>query len=227
MADTLVQNRDVLIIPCWRRPEFLWHCLDNLRRAEGIGDLHVLVSSRGASVTRSRCRRIARNRAPNVRDGGARFPALALRGAGVAAAVVLLDRRAQHQPRGAGGRRPRGLLRHDARLLLARRVLRALGDRAASISRMVCRARWADPAHPGGAGGAPSDTAARFPCRFLGDRRDQRCPVRIARSARPMPPMRPCLAKRARSRNLAPETRRVRAYGACGVTPERSEEKAA
>jgi hypothetical protein len=39
---TLVQNRDVLIIPCWRRPEFLWHCLDNLRRAEGIGDLHVL-----------------------------------------------------------------------------------------------------------------------------------------------------------------------------------------
>ena len=42
MADTLVQNRDVLIIPCWRRPEFLWHCLDNLRRAEGIGDLHVL-----------------------------------------------------------------------------------------------------------------------------------------------------------------------------------------
>jgi hypothetical protein len=42
VADTLAQNRDVLIIPCWRRPEFLWHCLDNLRRAEGIGDLHVL-----------------------------------------------------------------------------------------------------------------------------------------------------------------------------------------
>jgi hypothetical protein len=42
VADTLVQNRDVLIIPCWRRPEFLWHCLDNLRRAEGIGDLHVM-----------------------------------------------------------------------------------------------------------------------------------------------------------------------------------------
>ena len=42
MTDTLVQNRDVLVIPCWRRPEFLWHCLDNLRRAEGIGDLHVL-----------------------------------------------------------------------------------------------------------------------------------------------------------------------------------------
>jgi hypothetical protein len=42
VTDTLVQNRDVLVIPCWRRPEFLWHCLDNLRRAEGIGDLHVL-----------------------------------------------------------------------------------------------------------------------------------------------------------------------------------------
>lgn len=34
--------RDVLLIPCWRRPEFLWHCLDNLSRAEGIGDLHLL-----------------------------------------------------------------------------------------------------------------------------------------------------------------------------------------
>jgi hypothetical protein len=42
VADTLTRNRDVLVIPCWRRPEFLWHCLDNLRRAEGIGDLHVL-----------------------------------------------------------------------------------------------------------------------------------------------------------------------------------------
>jgi hypothetical protein len=42
VTDTLAQNRDVLIIPCWRRPEFLWHCLDNMRRAEGIGDLHVL-----------------------------------------------------------------------------------------------------------------------------------------------------------------------------------------
>ncbi|HEY4973093.1 MAG TPA: hypothetical protein VII41_05750, partial [Steroidobacteraceae bacterium] len=34
--------RDVLVLPCWRRPEFLWHCLDNLTRAEGIGDVHVL-----------------------------------------------------------------------------------------------------------------------------------------------------------------------------------------
>jgi hypothetical protein len=35
-------TRDVLLIPCWRRPEFLWHCLDNLSRAEGVGELHVL-----------------------------------------------------------------------------------------------------------------------------------------------------------------------------------------
>jgi hypothetical protein len=32
----------VVLVPCWRRPEFLWHCLDNLSRAEGIGQLHVL-----------------------------------------------------------------------------------------------------------------------------------------------------------------------------------------
>ena len=35
-------ERDVVVIPCWRRPEFLWHCLDNLVRAEGIADQHVL-----------------------------------------------------------------------------------------------------------------------------------------------------------------------------------------
>jgi hypothetical protein len=34
--------RDVVLIPCWRRPEFLWHCLDNLSQAEEIGALHVL-----------------------------------------------------------------------------------------------------------------------------------------------------------------------------------------
>jgi hypothetical protein len=35
-------TRDVVLIPCWRRPEFLWHCLDNLSQAEGIEQLHVL-----------------------------------------------------------------------------------------------------------------------------------------------------------------------------------------
>ena len=34
--------KDVVLLPCWRRPEFLWHCLDNLTRAEGIGAVHVL-----------------------------------------------------------------------------------------------------------------------------------------------------------------------------------------
>lgn len=34
--------RDVVLIPCWRRPEFLWHCLDNLSQAEGIEELHLL-----------------------------------------------------------------------------------------------------------------------------------------------------------------------------------------
>jgi hypothetical protein len=34
--------RDVVLIPCWRRPEFLWHCLENLTRAEGIEQLHVI-----------------------------------------------------------------------------------------------------------------------------------------------------------------------------------------
>ncbi len=35
-------GRDVLVLPCWRRPEFLWHCLDNLTRADGFGSVHVL-----------------------------------------------------------------------------------------------------------------------------------------------------------------------------------------
>jgi hypothetical protein len=35
-------EKDVVVLPCWRRPEFLWHCLDNLTRADGIGGVHVL-----------------------------------------------------------------------------------------------------------------------------------------------------------------------------------------
>jgi hypothetical protein len=35
-------DKDVVVMPCWRRPEFLWHCLDNLTRAEGIEDVTVL-----------------------------------------------------------------------------------------------------------------------------------------------------------------------------------------
>lgn len=36
-------KKDVLVLPCWRRPEFLWHCLDNLTRSEGIDSVHVLL----------------------------------------------------------------------------------------------------------------------------------------------------------------------------------------
>lgn len=36
-------QRDVVVLPCWRRPEFLWHCLDNLAKAEGIADIMVIV----------------------------------------------------------------------------------------------------------------------------------------------------------------------------------------
>lgn len=36
-------ERDVLLIPCWRRPEFLWHCLHNLSQADGAAELRVIV----------------------------------------------------------------------------------------------------------------------------------------------------------------------------------------
>jgi hypothetical protein len=35
-------SKDIVVLPCWRRPEFLWHCLDNLTRAEAFGSVHVL-----------------------------------------------------------------------------------------------------------------------------------------------------------------------------------------
>jgi hypothetical protein len=34
--------RDIVLIPCWRRPEMLWHCLDNLCKADGIESMHVM-----------------------------------------------------------------------------------------------------------------------------------------------------------------------------------------
>jgi hypothetical protein len=37
-------QKDVVLLPCWRRPEFLWHCLDNFTRADGSSDLHLIVS---------------------------------------------------------------------------------------------------------------------------------------------------------------------------------------
>ena len=33
---------NVVLIPCWRRPEFLWHCLENIKLAEGAADLHYI-----------------------------------------------------------------------------------------------------------------------------------------------------------------------------------------
>jgi hypothetical protein len=33
---------NALFIPCYNRPEFLWHCLDNLTRCEGIENIHVI-----------------------------------------------------------------------------------------------------------------------------------------------------------------------------------------
>jgi len=34
--------QDILLVPCWRRPEMLWHCIDNICKAEGIEAMHVL-----------------------------------------------------------------------------------------------------------------------------------------------------------------------------------------
>lgn len=41
-STTLGGERDVVVMPCWRRPEMLWHCLDNLSQAAGIERLHVI-----------------------------------------------------------------------------------------------------------------------------------------------------------------------------------------
>jgi hypothetical protein len=40
---TSTGDRDVVLIPCWRRPEFLWHCLRNLSLAEDISSHQVIV----------------------------------------------------------------------------------------------------------------------------------------------------------------------------------------
>src|ERR1039458_9881933 len=36
------KDKDVVLLPCWRRPEFLWHCIDNLSHADGIENIHVI-----------------------------------------------------------------------------------------------------------------------------------------------------------------------------------------
>jgi hypothetical protein len=34
--------RDIVLVPCWRRPEMLWHCIDNLCKAHGIQSMHIV-----------------------------------------------------------------------------------------------------------------------------------------------------------------------------------------
>jgi hypothetical protein len=34
--------RDIVLVPCWRRPEMLWHCIDNLCKADGIQSMHIV-----------------------------------------------------------------------------------------------------------------------------------------------------------------------------------------
>jgi hypothetical protein len=42
-ADTAAdRGKDVVLLPCWQRPEFLWHCIDNLSQADGIEEIHVI-----------------------------------------------------------------------------------------------------------------------------------------------------------------------------------------
>src|ERR1700722_7564305 len=37
------KRRDIVLVPCWRRPEMLWHCLENLCNADGIEAKHVVI----------------------------------------------------------------------------------------------------------------------------------------------------------------------------------------
>ena len=57
---------DVVVVPCWRRPEFLWHCLDNLSRAEGIEDVHIVICpDTGAAPENQEVVRAFRSRLPS------------------------------------------------------------------------------------------------------------------------------------------------------------------
>jgi hypothetical protein len=35
-------DKDIVLLPCWRRPEFLWHCLDNLSKAHGVEQVNIV-----------------------------------------------------------------------------------------------------------------------------------------------------------------------------------------
>jgi hypothetical protein len=34
--------RDIVLVPCWQRPEMLWHCIDNLCKADGAHAVHII-----------------------------------------------------------------------------------------------------------------------------------------------------------------------------------------
>jgi hypothetical protein len=41
-GDAVDRSKDVVLLPCWRRPEFLWHCIENLRQADGVENIRVI-----------------------------------------------------------------------------------------------------------------------------------------------------------------------------------------
>jgi hypothetical protein len=60
-------GRDVVVLPCWRRPEFLWHCLDNIAQAEGATDLTITVRpDTGHSADNLEVVRSFADRLPNI-----------------------------------------------------------------------------------------------------------------------------------------------------------------
>ena len=53
------QERDIVLVPCWRRAEMLWHCLDNLCNADGVEFARGLSNYSSADAGRLRGRHTA------------------------------------------------------------------------------------------------------------------------------------------------------------------------
>jgi hypothetical protein len=65
--DRTSTGRDVVVLPCWRRPEFLWHCLDNIAQAEGATDLIIMLRpDTGHSADNLEVVRSFADRLPNI-----------------------------------------------------------------------------------------------------------------------------------------------------------------
>jgi hypothetical protein len=61
-------DRDIVVLPCWRRPEFLWHCLHNLAQAEGVGEVTIVVRpDTGYAPENLEVLRSFSDRLPNIR----------------------------------------------------------------------------------------------------------------------------------------------------------------